>query len=332
MLKLVKLNLEIEKLLNFDIEYNDVIQNFLYNKNWVTEIPSIYFKETKEKIENLIDENIDYADEKNILFIESILEDIQKFSVSLTQLLKSYSTNNFSSDDWSMSLVFPDNPPQISPMDLTEPKPSNFFDAKNEIIIEVIKNFFNIGSSLDDESETLENILIKEFNIDENEVEFVFAKAHLTYILTLHLEMIHDIGNFLKSIINVYNRRKSNIEENLNSFIPEDLKLEFDLSKTNLGHLFYNLYEIGIIAKDKTDVKDERTNLKNYINHANIFYLDKSIYTKAQKMTKAMPVARDLDSKILEKEITFLNGLVGKLSQRIDSLTEKKVDLKKKGR
>ena len=331
MLKLVKLNLEIEKLLNFDIEYNDVIQNFLYNKNWVTEIPSIYFKETKEKIENLIDENIDYADEKNILFIESILEDIQKFSVSLTQLLKSYSTNNFSSDDWSMSLVFPDNPPQISPMDLTEPKPSNFFDAKNEIIIEVIKNFFNIGSSLDDESETLENILIKEFNIDENEVEFVFAKAHLTYILTLHLEMIHDIGNFLKSIINVYNRRKSNIEENLNSFIPEDLKLEFDLSKTNLGHLFYNLYEIGIIAKDKTDVKDERTNLKNYINHANIFYLDKSIYTKAQKMTKAMPVARDLDSKILEKEITFLNGLVGKLSQRIDSLTEKKVDLKKKG-
>lgn len=332
MLKLVKLNLEIEKLLNFDIEYNDVIQNFLYNKNWVTEIPSIYFKETKEKIENLIDENIDYADEKNILFIESILEDIQKFSVSLTQLLKSYSTNNFSSDDWSMSLVFPDNPPQISPMDLTEPKPSNFFDAKNEIIIEIIKNFFNIGTSLDDENETVENILIKEFNIEENEIEFVFAKAHLTYILTLHLEMIHDIGNFLKSIINVYNRRKSNIEENLNSFIPEDLKLKFDLSKTNLGHLFYNLYEIGIIAKDKTDTKDERTSLKNYINHANIFYLDKSIYTKAQKMTKAMPVARGVESKPLENEITFLNDLVRKLSQRIDSLTEKKVDLKKKGR
>lgn len=332
MLKLVKLNLEIEKLLNFDIEYNDVIQNFLYNKNWVTEIPSIYFKETKEKIENLIDENIDYADEKNILFIESILEDIQKFSVSLTQLLKSYSTNNFSSDEWSMSLVFPDTPPQISPMDLTEPKPSNFFDAKNEIIIEIIKNFFNIGTSIDDESETLENILIKEFNIEEDDVEFVFAKAHLTYILTLHLEMIHDIGNFLKSITNVYNRRKSNIEENLSSFLPEDLKLEFNLSKTDLGHLFYNLYEIGIIAKDKTDPKDERTSLKNYINNANIFYLDKSIYTKAQKMTKAMPVARGLDSKTLEKEITFLNGLVGKLSQRIDSLTEKKVDLKKKGR
>ncbi|SFF22689.1 hypothetical protein [Flavobacterium xueshanense] len=331
MLKLVKLNLEIEKLLKFDIEYNNVIQNFLYNKNWVTEIPSIYFEETKEKIENLIDENIDYTDEKNILFIESILEDIQKFSVSLTQLLKRYSTYNFSSDDWSMSLVFPDNPPQISPMDLPEPKPSNFFDAKNEIIIEVIKNFFNIGTSLYDESETLENILIKEFNIEEDEVEFVFAKAHLTYILTLHLEMIHDIGNFLKSITTVYNRRKSNIEENLNSFIPEDLKLEFDLTKTNLGHLFYNLYEIGIIAKDKTDVKDERTSLKNYINHANIFYLDKSIYTKAQKMTKAMPVARGTDSKILENEITFLNDLVGKLSQRIDSLTEKKVDLKKKG-
>ena len=223
-------------------------------------------------------------------------------------------------------------------MDFPEPNPSNFFDARNEIIIEVIKNFFNIGTSLYDESETLyddsetlENILIKEFNIEEDKVEFVFAKAHLTYILTLHLEMIHDIGNFLKSITIVYNRRKSNIEENLSSFIPEDLKLEFNLSKTNLGHLFYNLYEIGIIARDKTDVKDERTNLKNYINHANIFYLDKSIYTKAQKMTRAMPVARDLDSKLLENEITFLNDLVGKLSQRIDSLTELKVNLIKKG-
>jgi hypothetical protein len=330
MLKLVKLNLEIEKLLKFDIEYNNVIQNFLYNKNWVTEIPSIYFEETKEKIENLIDKNIDYTDEKNILFIESILEDIQNFSVSLTQLLKSYSTYNFSSNDWSTSLVFPDNPPQISPMDLPEPKPSNFFDAKNEIIIEVIKNFFNIGTSLYDESETLENILIKEFNIEEDDVEFVFAKAHLTYILTLHLEMIHEIGIFLKNITSVYNRRKSNVEESSSSFLPEDLKLEFNLSKTNLGHLFYNLYEIGIIAKDKTDVKDERTSLKNYINHANIFYLDKSIYTKAQKMTRAMPVARDIDSKLLENEITFLNDLVEKLSQRINSLTEIKVKINKK--
>jgi len=330
MLKLVKLNLEIEKLLKFDIEYNDVIQNFLYNKNWVTEIPSIYFEETKEKIENLIDENIDYADEKNILFIESILEDVQNFSLSLTQLLKSYSTYNFSSDDWSTSLVFPDTPPQISAKNLPEPRPSNFFDAKNEIIIEIIKNFFNIESTLYDENETLENILIKEFNIEENEVEFIFAKAHLTYILTLHLEMIHDIGNFLKSITNVYNRRKSNIEGSSNSFLPEDLKLEFNLSKTNLGHLFYNLYEIGIIAKDRADVKDERTSLKNYINHANIFYLDKSIYTKAQKMTRAMPVARDIDSKILENEITFLNDLVEKLSQRIDSLTEIKAKIDKK--
>lgn len=330
MLKLVKLNLEIEKLLKFDIEYNTVIQNFLYNKNWVTEIPSKYFEATKEKIENLIDENIDYADEKNILFIESIIEDIQKFSVFLTQLLKSYSSYDFSLDDWSMSLAFPDNPPEISATNLPAPNPSNFFDGKNEIIIKIIKNFFSIDTSTVDVNETLENILIKEFNIDEDELELVFAKAHLTYILTLHLEMIQDVRNFLESITKIYNRRKSNIEENISSFIPEDLKLEFNLSKTNLGHLFYNLYEIGIIAKDKTDVKNERTSLKNYINNANIYYLDKSNFVKAQKMTRAMPVARDIDSKILDNEITFLNDLVGKLSKRIDSLTEIKIKIDKK--
>lgn len=141
MLKLVKLNLEIEKHLKFDIEHNAVIQNFLYKNYWVTEIPSIYFKETIEKIENLIDENIDYTDEKNILFIESILNDIQHSTVTLSQLLKRYYSYDFSYEDWSESIVFPDNPPKISATDLPEPKSYEFFEGKMEKPVKLTTTF-----------------------------------------------------------------------------------------------------------------------------------------------------------------------------------------------
>lgn len=336
MLKLVKLNLEIEKLLQFDIEYNVVIQNFLYNQNWVTEISSRYFDNTKEKIEKLIDENIDYKDEANILFIEDLLKDVKIFSMSLNERLKNYSSYKFSLEDWSSSLVYPKSPPKISPLDLPEPSPQNDFDDRNEYIIEIIKGFFDIDSSFDAnrgteiEEETIDDILMNKHNIESTELQLIYGKAHLTYILALHENMVNEIGNFLNSIIKVYNRRKSKVEENLISFIAEDLKLEFNLSKINLGHLFYNLYEIEIIAKDTKDVRDERTSLKNYINQANMYYLDGSTFVKAQKMTRAMPVARETDSKEVRKEIIFLEDLVLRLNNRIESLEEIYKNLKKK--
>ena len=39
-------------------------------------------------------------------------------------------------------------------------------------------------------------------------------------------------------------------------------------------------------------------------------------------MTRAMPVQRNIDIKEIKKEIVFLNDLVEKLNDRIDSLTK----------
>ncbi|MBP2284780.1 hypothetical protein H4V97_003098 [Flavobacterium sp. CG_23.5] len=331
MLKLVKLNQKISELLNFDIDFNESINNFSYNKMWVNEIPSNYFKPTISKIEKLIDKNIDYNDEQNIYFIESVLEDIQELIKSLNNRLLNYSSYDFSKIEWSVSFDFPDNPPENLTTELPTPLPSNNSESKTPVILQIVREFFKIEDTLDD---SLIDVLIEKNIVtgyDDYELELIFAKAHLVYALILHLEMIYEVAGFFDSIIQTYKRRKAQVEEKLISFIPEDLKLEFNLSKTNLGHLFYNLYEIGIIAKDKKDVKDERTNLKNYINHANIYYFDKSTFTKVQKMTRAMPVDRNLDSKLLENEITFLNDMVEKLSQRIDSLTKIKAELVKRG-
>lgn len=332
MLKLVKLNKEISKLLNFDIEFNDSINNFSYNNMWVHEIPSNYYKPTISKIEKLIDKNIDYNDEQNIFFIESVLEDIQELCISLHQRLSNYSAYDFTNIEWSLSCEFPDYPPENSTTDLPTPSPSNYSESKTEVILQIVQNFFKIDTEESDDS--LIDILIKRNIVKgygDDELELIFAKAHLIYVLILHLEMIDEVAEFLRSIIETYNRRKAKIEERSISIMPDEVKLEFNLSKTNLGHLFYNLYEIGIIAKDKTDVKNERTNLKNYINNANIFYLDNSTFTKAQRMTRDMPVRRNTDSKSVENEISFLREFVERLTQRIDSLTEIKVGLHKKG-
>jgi len=328
MLKLLKLNSEIEKVLEFKIEINHSINNCLYNDLWVTQIPDKYFDNQVENIIKLIDENIDYNDDKNIFFIMSLLEDIEESVINLNDILDNYLKNKFDRELVSHSLVYPSNLPTISPKDLEFPSPSNNNDDKALYIIDIISGFY--GKESGGNYGNIESVLEEEFNLNENEIEITYMRAHITYTLMLHEKMVISVGKFLQDIVKVYNRRKSNIEENFQSITPENLKLEFNLSKTNLGHLFYNLYEIGIIAKDKADTKDERTNLKNYINHANIFYLDKSAFAKAQKMTRAMPVARNTNSKEVKKEIIFLNDVVERLNKRIDSLTNINDNLKKR--
>ncbi|MCA9381590.1 hypothetical protein KC678_04960 [Candidatus Dojkabacteria bacterium] len=321
--------MEVEKVLKFDIEYNLPYQNFLYNNHWVTQVQPVYFDKTKERIVQLIDENINYEDESNIIFIEDLLNDLTDFISTLNERLDKYYSFQFSVQDWSASLDSPKYKPEISPLDLPEPSPVNNFDDREEYVIEIVKGFFDIDFDTHYTKEELNDIIFKNNEEDEgeeidiNEIQLTYAKAHLTYILTLHLEMVKEIALTLSNIVKVYKRKKSNIEEK--SVVADDLKLEFDLSKTNLGHLFYNLYEIGIIAKDKTDVRDERTKLKNYLNHANIFYQDKndkSKYNRAQKMNRAMPISRDIDEKEVKLEIAFLTDLTSRLNNRIDKLEE----------
>lgn len=330
MLKLAKLNLEVEKVLKFDIEYNLPCQNFLYNNQWVTEVQPNYFNKTRDRIIQLIHENINYEDESNIHFISDLLNDLTDFSSSLDKQLDSYSSFEFSIQVWSTTLVYPKLKPEISPLDLLEPSPKNNFDDREEYIIEIIKGFFDLDTDTQYSVEELNDVITSNFE-DEDELRFTYAKAHLTYILALHSEMVKEIALTLSNILRVHERKKSNIAERGLEF--DGLELNFDLSKTNLGHLFYNLYEIGIIAKDKTDIRDERTKLKNYLNRANIFYQDKNDKTKyhrAQKMNRAMPVTRDINEYDVRHEISFLQDLVSRLENRIDTLEEIFSKLKQK--
>jgi hypothetical protein len=334
MLKLAKLNIEINNILDFYVSYNQIVHNFLYNNLWVTDIGAKYFEIKVEELEKLIDENINYEDEKNLLFLEDINNSIDEYIKHLSIHLDNFSSFNFSEINYPISLNFPSNPPQNSSQVINEPNPSNYFDDRFEDIVGIIEGFFNLSrvNQISNSQQALNSTLLISPEIEESDLDSIYAKAHLVYIMSLHKEMLKGVSLKIESILKVVGIRQSYVDENFHGDLGlENVRLDFNLSKFHLGYLFYNLYEIGIIAKDETDIKDERTKLKNYINSANMYYLDKkSKFCKVEKITREMKVVRE-NTKEIQDEILFLESFVSKLNARVGTLNETLVSLKDRG-
>jgi len=323
MRKLAELNFEIKNLLDFNIDCYCVVNNFTYNGHWVNEIPSNHFSEEGERIVNLLNDNINYNNKGDVLVLKHLNEEIRN---NFSQLIENeydeistYSNNYF----WGINHSYPAIPPLRKTDDVELPNTSNYNDSRSEFLKVFVDDYNKVLK--------VENKKAKAKH-SENE-ELVYAKAHLWYVLTLHIEMIKKIGLELTKLIDTVNLIES-LKEEENEILTTSENgntLQFDLSKTNLGHLFYNLYEIGIIARDKSDIKDERSKLKNYLDSANLYYLDNKSYSKVQKMTRVMPVTRNTDSKVVNSEIVFLETLTSKLNNRIADLKLTQKNLNKRG-
>jgi hypothetical protein len=343
MKKLIELREQFEHILNPPIEYNISVSNYSFDGIWVNEANQKYFDLKQEEFENYVDENFNYEDKNHVKFLK----------IRFTQLLdkcEEINENNheelsyFDNNSWSISVNYPNNPPQTEPFDLKSPSPANNFEDREEYILEIIKGFYNLDDEIskyreeeqDDylSQDTIDHFLSK--NIKSND-ERIYAKAHLSYVISIYNQMVRNIGKFMQRRINIIEEIESFDEDVTVSHSAvldnsNDLSLKFDLSKTHLGHLFYNLYQVGIINKDKTDIEDKRTKLKNYINSANMFYLDnKSNHVKAERMTRAIKVNRYVSSKEVQDEINFVESLTTKLNTRLDSLNDKLENLQDRG-
>lgn len=360
MKKLAELNFEIENVLGLNIEFNASVQNFKYNGFWVTDIPTSYFKKKEKKLDKLFNKNINYNEKSNVLFLKQIHKDVSEvYEYLLKKKYDEFESFINNKDDWNYDLNYPDKPPAKLVSDVSLPNPANDFDDRQEYIESFVGDFTKLyieyNNENDDRLEEVNNEGMtekkKEFldqlkmiysgnenkkdEISEYEEELIYAKAHLSYIISLHMELVRRVGLNLNKVLSVINRIDSYTEDEIGEPIYEissqDENLKFDLSKINLGYLFYNLYEIGIIAKDKSDIKDERTKLKNYLNCANLYYLDNKKYAKVQKMTRGMPVTRNTESKVVNSEIVFLESLTSKLNNRINELKLTLKNLIKRG-
>ena len=337
MLKLAKLELEINKILKLEVVYSHPLSNYLYNDYWVTDLYHYHFNEFEKEVEELIDTNIDYDDELNLNFIRDLLNDVTIFYKDLINIYDDFSSFDFSNEIIGHLLDSPDNSdlfPLFSVRESQSPNPSNKYEDKFSPIIEIIKQFFNIPEDKELNSLVdLNEFLIKNHNVSEMELDEIYAKAHLTYILSLHIGLVARVGQLFNSILKVRERRMFNINDSL--FVDkgiENVRLNFNLSKTHLGHLFYNLYEIGMIAKDPKDTDDTRTELKNYLNSANMYYLDnKKKFAKADKMNRVMRVDRYPELRNCDDELQFLEYLIDKLNDRVSWVQEKRKNLVERG-
>jgi hypothetical protein len=348
MKKLIELREQFELILNPEIEYNISVSNYSFDGNWVNETGRRYFDFKQEEFQYFVNENFNYEDKNHVKFLKirfkQLLDKCEEFNQNEHEDLSYFDNRN-----WAISVNYPHNPPQTEASKLESPSPENHFDDRNEYILEIIKGLYN----LDDESEKymeeecedcinqdiIDTIISEKFDSDEscNQHEMIYPKAHLSYVISLYNQMIRNIGIFIEKRINIIEEIES-FDDNISNFnstlleTPNNLSLNFNLSKNHLGHLFYNLYEIDFINRDKTDIEDKRTKLKNYINSANMFYLDnKSNHVRAVKMTRAIKFNRYIKSEEVQDEINFMESLITKLNIRLNTLKEKLENLKIRG-
>lgn len=324
MQKLAELNAEISKSITLNVIFNESIDNFKYNNKWVTDLPPKHFAKRIKKIEKLLDKNIDFDNKNHVKFIKVLYQDVIKAYKEQTKFnYENYSSFNNKEQGWDVELNFPNLLPNKQAIELEVPKPSNQFDDKAEYIIEIIKGFFNIDSNQEDAELDLNEILIKNYNIDESELNSIYAKAHLSYVIYLHLDTIKEIAYKIDNLLSIVQKLEGfsqNTNFDLEKIItnPKDVKLEFAMAKQDIAIFYHTLHELKIIKTDTENIHNSQTKLKSFINESNIYYKFKNELTRVGNIKKQFT---DLNNKdVNHKEIEFLETLISKFTTRLEEI------------
>jgi predicted subunit of tRNA(5-methylaminomethyl-2-thiouridylate) methyltransferase len=351
MKKLIKLNKALESSLKMTITYNASIENYRYNNEWVTDLESSYFTKKAKKIEKLLDKNLDYNEKGQIKFVKQIFKNIKEYY----KILLNSDYDDFTSfldfhNSWDAELNFPQHLPQNSSFEINLPSPSNNLDDRQDYVLTFV-NELNEYVKIKEKKEILEKIenesdeeVIADLTIklksledeDDSELNEYYPKAHLSYIISLHINLIQKIGIKLSDRIDVLKTIEGYEEidnmDNSNSIFQTISPLNFNLAKKEVAHLFNSLYEVDVIQKDSTDTKNYRTKLKDFIDNSNIFYKDGESFEKVKLIGKSINwydddknVKKDLnfEKQFIESIIAKLNSRIDKIQMRIEYLNKK---------
>jgi cob(I)alamin adenosyltransferase len=324
MQKLAELNYIISKSITLDITYNLSIENYRYNNKWVTDIQPNYFSKRLKKIEKLLDKNINYDENNHIKFLKIIHQDVTIAYEKLTKFNhEDYLSFDYSEHDWEVEIVAPELAPSKDVLILELPNPGNQFDDRAEYIIENIKGFFDINFDDSLNQKELNDLLTNNYNIEVNELNSIYAKAHLSYIISLHIQMVKEIAYKIDSLLSVIKKledysemNKTDIEEIDNN--TSETKLEFAMSKKDIAIFFHSLHELNIIKTDTDNIHNSQTKLKSFIDNSYIYYKHNNNLTRVGNIKKQFT---DLNNKdINADEIEFLKNLIDKFETRLEEV------------
>lgn len=210
-----------------------------------------------------------------------------------------------------------------------------FEDERKEIIEKTIKireekriSFENAKWSKDEIEFHLNqfNPFIKTYTKEE-QLEKAYSFYHLSRCLNKTRLLLKNIINYLDNVVSII-KKLENFEEDKYTLEevfegdPNNLKLEFKISKKEIAILFKNLSDFGYFHVDNTGFKHKYTQLKKYINNANMYFPQNGEMKPVKGINKEFSKVYGNEERIMHQnmEKEFLKDLIEKSTERIEKI------------
>ncbi len=165
---------------------------------------------------------------------------------------------------------------------------------------------------------------------EENaEINKMYSFVFLSFVLESSRQMLKRIADYLDSLVG-FILKAENFQLDKYSFDeisdndPTNLKLEYKLNKLSVIMLYKAMFDEGIIDVDSKNQKNDDTNLRLYVDSANIYYLDRTgKVMKVKNSTRQFAdVTNDFKGEYKSQEIKLINLILEKFSKRKERLLE----------
>jgi hypothetical protein len=345
MKNIIAINTEIEKICNPNIIFYEEYQNILVNGCWVTEIDEIIYTDTLKKIKKKITNLADLSNPNKLLYFKIFRQEILEIYKNLTSLNYDKLDVITSNLEYSNSFFYSNEVPKLTSREFI----INLIPIKNykfDDILDYTGILYNIDewftsevrSGVDDDIDILEYLeeKLSPLIIGNQKDEDLKFEKHYSYALLgdqlmFYRELIRLIAEHTEKIYLFINKIENKEEsvlglEDIYDNDPNNVKLEFKISKKEIAILFKNLYDFEIFHVDNKGFRDDYTQLKKYINNANMYFPRNGKLEPVKGITKEFSKVYGKEERIMHQgfEKKFLKSLVVKLTERIKEIDSEK--------
>lgn len=338
MKQIIDLNTEIEKLVNPDVEYYHQYQNIKFFDMWVNEVEvEKFFLAWRDNIIDKINSIADLESHMKVTLLKVLHQDV----------LKKYSEcqkSDYNSFD-ALKTFFGYHGHRSIEKPKTESKdfvytPDSYFNVLLEKFAHINEitnyDFYDENYSPDAHKDKLEDevlhklgLLEKNTNEQNMALNELYSFVHLSLCLDWSCRVLKYVAKYLDSCINLINKAE-NFEADKYSFEevsdndPTNLKLEYKVNKLDVVFLYRALFESGVLDVDSKNQKYSDTNLRKYLDNANIYFLNgKGQSVKVKGISKEFSKVKNaLPEEYGHQEIALLDLIIKKFTDRREKILE----------
>lgn len=333
MKNIIDLNAEIEKIAQPEIEFHDKFQNIKFYGDWINELPDNYFEVWEARIKDKINNIADLESPSKVKFIKVFQQDVlqkyddlSKVDYNDLESLKSIPRVVFMTD---LSV----NPPKSKGRDYFFTGDIN--DGYEEVLIKMAElykiesfDYFDGEHDPDSKKDILQDEILNKLNVEDEKLESIYSYVFLSFVLESTRKLLERITKYLDYLVNLINKVENFKEDNLTleeiqEGDPNKLKLELKLNKLEVSILFKNLNDFGYIEVNNRGQKHPLTQLKKYINNANMYYLnEKGEAELVKNIEKEFSKVYGKTERVMHinREIKFLENLIAKSKDKITQI------------